>query len=37
MDARWVPQGFAATRGIDSLSAFELMRPKINDMGKKYF
>ena len=37
MDARWVPQGFAATRGIDSLSAFELMRPKNNDMGKKYF
>jgi len=37
MDSRWVPQGFAETRGIDSLSAFELMRPKINNMGKKYF
>lgn len=37
VDSRWVPQGFAAERGIDSLSAFELMRPKFNNMEKKYF
>jgi hypothetical protein len=37
VDSRWVPQGFAAERGIDSLSAFELMRPKFNKMEKKYF
>ena len=36
MDSRWTPQGFAAEKGIDSLSAFELMRPKMNNMVKRY-
>jgi hypothetical protein len=36
MDSRWVPQGYAQDKGIDSLSAFELMRPKITDMNKDY-
>jgi hypothetical protein len=36
MDNRWTPQGFAADKGIDSLSAFELMRPNMNNMGKRY-
>ena len=36
MDSRWTPQGFAAEKGIDSLSAFELMRPKMNNMIKRY-
>jgi len=36
MDSRWTPQGYAAEKGIDSLSAFELMRPKMNNMVKRY-
>jgi len=36
MDSRWVPQGYAEDKGLDSLSAFELMRPKITDMNKDY-
>jgi hypothetical protein len=36
MESRWTPQGFAAEKGIDSLSAFELMRPKMNNMVKRY-
>lgn len=36
MDSRWVPQGYAQDKGLDSLSAFELMRPKITDMNKDY-
>lgn len=36
MESRWTPQGYAAEKGIDSLSAFELMRPKMNNMVKKY-
>lgn len=36
MDSRWTPQGFAAEKGIDTLSAFELMRPKMNNMVKRY-
>lgn len=36
MDSRWMPQGFASEKGIDSLSAFELMRPNMNNMGKRY-
>ena len=36
MDSRWIPQGYAQDKGLDSLSAFELMRPKITDMNKDY-
>jgi hypothetical protein len=36
MDSRWIPEGYAADKGINSLSAFELMRPTFNDMGRKY-
>ena len=36
MDSRWTPQGYAAEKGIDSLAAFELMRPKMNNMVKRY-
>lgn len=36
MDSRWVPQGYAQDKGLDSLSAFELMRPKFTDMNKDY-
>ena len=36
MDSRWLPQGYAQDKGLDSLSAFELMRPKITDMNKDY-
>jgi hypothetical protein len=35
-DNRWIPQGYAKEKGIDALSSFELMRPKFNDMGRKY-
>jgi hypothetical protein len=36
LDSRWISQGYAAEKGIDSLSAFELMRPKMNNMDRRY-
>jgi hypothetical protein len=36
MDSRWTPQGYAEDKGIDSLSAYELMRPKFTNMTKTY-
>ena len=36
MQSRWLPEGYAESRGLNSLQAYELMRPKFNDMGKSY-
>lgn len=36
LDNRWLPKDYAETKGIDQLSAFELMRPKFNQMGRTY-
>lgn len=36
LDNRFLPRGFAADRGIDQLSAFELMRPRFTNMEKNY-
>jgi hypothetical protein len=36
MDSRWTPAGYAQDKGIDSLSAYELMRPKFTNMTKTY-
>lgn len=36
LDNRWIPQGYATEKGLDTLSSYELMRPKFNDMGRKY-
>lgn len=36
LDSRWIPEGYAAEKGIDSLAAFELMRPKMNNMDRRY-
>lgn len=33
---RWVPQGMPQHQGIDQLTAFELIRPKVDDYTKKY-
>lgn len=33
---RWVPQGYAQEKGFDQLSAFELMRPKSDDISVNY-
>ena len=37
MENRWVPARFAESQGLDSLSAYELMRPKFNKQEKTYF
>lgn len=36
LENRWTPANYARDTGIDTLSAFELMRPKFNDMGRNY-
>jgi hypothetical protein len=36
LDNRWLPANYAKDAGIDQLSAFELMRPKMNNMGNMY-
>lgn len=36
LENRWLPQGYAQEKGIDQLSAYELMRPKFNDMSRTY-
>ena len=36
MDSRWTPAGYAQDKGLDSLSAYELMRPKFTNMTKTY-
>ncbi len=33
---RWVPQGLPQQKGIDQLTAFELIRPKVDDYTKIY-
>jgi hypothetical protein len=33
---RWVPQGLSEMKGIDQLTAFELIRPKVDDFNKIY-
>ncbi len=33
---RWVPQGLSEMKGIDQLTAFELIRPKVDDFTKIY-
>jgi hypothetical protein len=33
---RYVPEGFAETRQLDSLQAFEMLRPKIDDVNRDY-
>jgi oligoendopeptidase F len=35
-DNRWIPQGDAHQKGLDSLEAYDLMRPKFTDMSKRY-
>jgi hypothetical protein len=34
--SRYVPEGFAETRQLDSLQAFEMLRPKIDDLNRDY-
>lgn len=36
LENRWLPAGYAEKVGIDQLSAYELMRPKANDMSRSY-
>ena len=36
LESRWVPAHFAETQGIDTLAAYDLMRPKYNDQEKIY-
>lgn len=36
MENRWVPANFAETQRLDSLNAYELMMPKINNQNKVY-
>lgn len=33
---RWVPQGQAQSQGLDQLTAFELMRPKVDNININY-
>ena len=37
MENRWLPAHFAESEGLDSLTAFELMRPRMNQQDKIYF
>lgn len=37
MENRWVPPHFAEKEGLDSLTAYELMKPKFNVQDKVYF
>jgi len=34
--SRYTPEGFAETRQLDSLQAFEMLRPKIDDTTREY-
>ena len=34
--SRYVPEGFAESRQLDSLQAFEMLRPKIDDVNRDY-
>ena len=36
MESRWIPANFADKEGIDSLAAYDLMRPKYNQQEKVY-
>lgn len=36
VESRWLPANYAEVQGIDTLSAYELMRPKTNDMTRTY-
>ncbi len=36
MENRWLPANYAEVQGIDQLSAYELMRPRTNNMGRNY-
>lgn len=36
LENRWLPANFSEDRGIDQLSAFEMMRPQFNDMSQDY-
>ena len=36
MENRWLPTGYAEETGIDSLSAYELMRPRMNNQTRNY-
>ena len=35
-ESRWLPANFAETQRLDSLSAYELMRPKFNNQERTY-
>jgi hypothetical protein len=36
MESRWVPANFAESQGIDTLAAYDLMRPKYNQQENLY-
>jgi hypothetical protein len=36
LESRWLPAQWAEKSGIDSLSAYDLMRPKFNEQGRNY-
>lgn len=36
LENRWLPARYAENAGIDQLSAYELMRPRTNDMSRRY-
>lgn len=36
MESRWLPAHFAESQGLDTLSAYDLMRPKFNKQEKVY-
>jgi hypothetical protein len=36
MESRWLPAHFAESQGLDTLSAYDLMRPKFNKQEKTY-
>jgi hypothetical protein len=36
LESRWLPSNYAENQGIDSLSAFELMRPRMNNQTRTY-
>jgi len=37
MENRWLPTHFAESQGLDSLTAYEIMKPKFNQQEKVYF
>lgn len=36
LESRWLPENYAENEGIDSLSAYELMRPRMNNQARTY-